>query len=207
MMLFLRVARRIFPNDIVVAVFMAAAADYQEELRHAEGRAAAFVVRCRWTCAFAVLLLITPLSLPPSAARRLPARLASGGAMLTLLCACLFAGAWGSVAEFMLPAFVAGAFLAWAMRAWNDRHHESSFEPAATSLPSVVQINFSSTRVPGDIAGLIFAVGTILIVVVGLPGWWWFFLAAAAGSGLLAWHRIERESETERVTQLHVDIG
>jgi hypothetical protein len=198
MMLFLRIARRIFPNDTVAAVFMAAAADYQQELRDVRGRVATLAVRCRWTWAFVVLLLVTPL---PSSAW------AGGGALLTLLCAALFAGAWSSAAEFTLPALVAGALLAWAMRAWNDRHRESSFEPAAASMPAFVQINFSSMRVPGDIAGLIFAVGTILIVVVGLPGWWWFFVAAAAGSGLVAWQRIEHASETDRVTQLHVEIG
>jgi hypothetical protein len=64
----------------------------------------------------------------------------------------------------------------------------------AVPLPTVVQINFSSTRVPGDIAGLMFAAGTILIVVVGLPGFWWFFVAAALASGVVAWLRVRHLS-------------
>lgn len=196
MTLFLRIARRIFPDDTVAAVFMAAAADYQGELRDAPGRAASLVVRCRWIWAFAVLLLVTPLSLSKSSVSRpLLVRGANGGGMLTLLYASLFAGAWWCVQEFTLAALVAGGLLAWAMRAWNDRHPASIIEPApAASLPTFVQINFSSTRVPGDIAGLMFAAGTILIVVVGLPGFWWFFVAAALASGLVAWLRVRHLS-------------
>ena len=194
MTLFLRIARRIFA-DAVVTVFMAAAADYQRELRDAPGLAAALVVRCRWIWAFTVLLLVTPLTLSTSSASRPLPREANGGRMLTLLYASLFAGALWRVPEFTLAALVSGAVLAWAMRAWNDRHPASIIEPApAASLPTVVQINFSSTRVPGDIAGLIFAAGTILIVVVGLPGLWWFFVAAALASGLVAWQRIRHLS-------------
>ena len=194
MTLFLRIARRIFPDETVAAVFMPAAADYQRELWDAPGRAAALVVRCRWLWAFTVLLLITPLS-KSSASRPLLGHGANGGWMLTFLYASLLAGAWWHVQEFALTALVAGALLAWAMRAWNDRHPASVVEPASSaSLPTVVQINFSSTRVPGDIAGLMFAAGTILIVVVGLPGFWWFFVAAALASGLVAWQRVRHLS-------------
>jgi hypothetical protein len=49
-------------------------------------------------------------------------------------------------------------------------------------------------RVAGDGPGLIFAVGTVLIVVIGLPGFWWFFVAAALGSLLVAWSLFVRRS-------------
>jgi hypothetical protein len=55
-------------------------------------------------------------------------------------------------------------------------------------------INFSNMPVGGDLGGLIFAVGSVVAVVIGLPYLGWFF-AAALGGGLavaavlLAWHR------------------
>jgi len=64
------------------------------------------------------------------------------------------------------------------------------------------QINFSSTDVAGNIGGLIFVVGTVLIVLVGLPWVAWFLLAAAIAAcfvacGLVAWHtRARREDWT-----------
>ena len=115
--------------------------------------------------------------------------------MLTLLYAPLLAGAWWCMPAFTLAALVAGGLLAWVMRRWNDRHPASIMQPApVASLPTVVEINFSSTRVPGDIGGLIFAAGAILIVVVGLPAFWWFFVAAALASGMVAWQRVRHLS-------------
>jgi hypothetical protein len=58
----------------------------------------------------------------------------------------------------------------------------------------VISTASSAIRVAGDGPGLIFAVGTVLIVVVGLPGLWWFFVAAGLGSVLVAWRLVMRRS-------------
>jgi len=57
----------------------------------------------------------------------------------------------------------------------------------------VAAINFSSTEVAGNVGGLIFVVGSVFIVVIGLPSVIWFLIAATdAGCilawGLIAWH-------------------
>jgi hypothetical protein len=49
------------------------------------------------------------------------------------------------------------------------------------------QINFSSTEVAGNIGGLIFVVGSVFVVVVGVPSVIWFLFAAAAAGSFLAW--------------------
>jgi hypothetical protein len=55
-------------------------------------------------------------------------------------------------------------------------------------------INFSNMPVGGDLGGLIFAVGSVAAVVIGLPYLGWFFAGALAGgfavaAALLVWHR------------------
>jgi hypothetical protein len=55
-------------------------------------------------------------------------------------------------------------------------------------------INFSNMPVGGDLGGLIFAVGSVAVVVIGLPYLGWFFAAALAGgialaAALLVWHQ------------------
>ena len=49
------------------------------------------------------------------------------------------------------------------------------------------QINFSSTDVAGNSGGLIFVVGTVIIVAVGLPAVVWFLLGGTAGGCVVAW--------------------
>jgi hypothetical protein len=49
------------------------------------------------------------------------------------------------------------------------------------------RINFSSTEVAGNIGGLIFAVGSVLIVVVGLPSVIWFLFTAIVAGCFVAW--------------------
>ena len=64
------------------------------------------------------------------------------------------------------------------------------------------QINFSSTDVAGNVGGLIFVVGSVLIVSLGLPSVFWFLLAGTIAAcfvawGLAAWHsRARREDWT-----------
>lgn len=88
----------------------------------------------------------------------------------------------------MLVAIASGALLATALHAWYDRHPSALPAPAEPARWSP-QINFSSTEVEGNIGGLIFAVGSVLIAVVALPSVMSFVVAATVGGALLAWAR------------------
>jgi hypothetical protein len=55
-------------------------------------------------------------------------------------------------------------------------------------------VNFSSTEIAGNVGGLIFSVGSVFIVAVGLPSTIRFLFAAAGcflAWALAAWHRIQ----------------
>jgi hypothetical protein len=188
MTLFLRVARALFGDQTVSAVFVPALADCQAELREARSRLARCVTWYRWSWALAVLVLITPFSVSmPSITDRAPlTRTTSGGWFFMLLYASLFAGAWWCVQEFMVAALVAGVLLAVAMRAWNDQHPASIVLPSPRGGTPLVQINLAKIPVTADAAGLMFAAGTVVIVVVGLPDLWPYFAAAGLASVLLA---------------------
>ena len=202
MNLFLRMARLLFAEQTISAVFLPALADFQEELRQtAASRVGQLVTRARWCVGLTALLVITPFSVSiPSIADRAPLkRPANGGWFFMALYASLLAGAWWTVQEFLLAALAAGAVLAWAMRAWND-HHPVSIVIPQRDAGAPIQINLAKIPVTGDVAGLMFAAGTILIVVVGLPGLWWYFGSAALGSLVVAWTRIATDSSTQPLT-------
>ena len=48
-------------------------------------------------------------------------------------------------------------------------------------------INLSRIPVGGDAAGLMFAVGAVVIVIVGVPDMAWYFVSALACAALFAW--------------------
>ncbi len=97
----------------------------------------------------------------------------------------------------VLAPAIAGLGLAVALLRWGRSHHTASSEPLVPI--DRVQINFASVPVAANIAGLIFVVGSIAVVLAGLPPARWFFFAAALGgiviaAVLLAWHRLHPSS-------------
>jgi hypothetical protein len=82
----------------------------------------------------------------------------------------------------------ATALVAILIHRWYARHPSRIPTPAAPLMwsPSP-QINFSSMDVAGDIGGLIFVVGSVLIVVVGLPAVIVFLFAGTAAGCVVAW--------------------
>ena len=91
-----------------------------------------------------------------------------------------------ALAHRVVDPTAAGALFAIVMHAWYVRH--PSDIPAPTEpKPRTPQINFSSTEVAGDIGGLIFVVGSVFIVAVGLPSVIWFMFAGTVAGCFLAW--------------------
>ena len=125
---------------------------------------------------------------------------ARGGAdpLLSILVVALFAAIWSMFGWFVLAAVAGGAIMAVALRRWNTRH-PSQFAPAARTPGA--EINLSSIPVAGDIGGLLFVIGAIITVLLGLPDIRWFVLAsvvvgAAFAGGLFVWRSFRSASLT-----------
>jgi len=111
---------------------------------------------------------------------------ARGGAadpLLTLLAVALFAAIWSMFGWFVLAAVAGGLVMAIALRRWNTRHPS---QLAPTSRRPDAEINLSSIPVAGDIGGLLFVIGAIITVLLGLPDIRWFVLASVVVGAVLA---------------------
>lgn len=107
----------------------------------------------------------------------------NGSALLTLVASLLIA-TWPFFGTFTTAAVAAGLALAVAMDSWNRRHPSTQpAPPSAERLPA--EINLASIPVRGDGGGLIFAVGSVAILL-GLPALRWFLLASVACAVLVA---------------------
>jgi len=187
----LKLARLLFDEQLLSAVVQPTIADLQREVA-AAGSSCLKRLRAQWRGyrAFWSLTLVAPFlswSYPvghgggavfPDAILRL---LAVGSIVLALL----------AVADLVLGAGVAvllaaGTLVALLIHAWYDRHPSDIPTPAEPQRRPP-QINFSSTEVAGNIGGLIFVVGSVFIVAIGLPSVIWFLFAATVAGCVLAW--------------------
>ena len=121
--------------------------------------------------------------------------------LLSLLTVALFAAIWSMFGWFVLATVGGGVIMAIVLRRWNTRH-PSELAPANPrgSVPAA-EINLSSIPVAGDFGGLLFVIGAIVTVLLGLPDIRWFVLGsvvvgAALAGGLFVW----RSSHTSRLT-------
>jgi len=64
--------------------------------------------------------------------------------------------------------------------------HDRAWRPPR-NLPLHPGINFSSTDVGGDIGGLVFAAGSVVAVLIGLPDLAPLYFASMAAGLLFAW--------------------
>ncbi|MEO8257517.1 MAG: hypothetical protein ABI868_09265 [Acidobacteriota bacterium] len=189
----LKIARLLFSEHLLSTVVLPTISDLQREIASV-GPNGLERLRARWAgyCAFWTVMLVAPFASRPSPAGNAGgvafpdavARLAVGSIIVALLViAGPVPGAWVAVIT------VAGALLAMLIHAWYDRH--PSDIPAPNEAPRrSPQINFSSTEVAGNIGGLIFVVGSVFIVVIGLPSVIWFLFATTVAGCFLARARV-----------------
>jgi hypothetical protein len=188
---FLKLARMLFSEPTVTRVFTPAIADFREELRGAHGLRR-FLVSCRWYWSLSILAIVVPHVIPAGAERQLLAtmRTRSTGWFLVVLGIALYAATWQMFGGFALASAVVGTALAYALRKWHTRHPPLAIDRRALRWDGrESDINLSSIHVAGDIAGLLFVVGSVTIVLIGLPGMWWFFAAGLVGAVVAAWCR------------------
>jgi hypothetical protein len=86
---------------------------------------------------------------------------------------------------FALPALLVGALLSAALHRWTG---DPSRGFAVTD--PLTPINFASIHVGGDAGGLIFVLGSAVILGLGLPPLRWFLIASVIAAVALALVRI-----------------
>jgi hypothetical protein len=121
----------------------------------------------------------------------------NGTALLTLVAALLVA-TWPFFGTFTVAAVIAGFFLSLQMRTWHTEHPATDGEPQIEAVHP--GINMASIPVRGDGAGLLFAAGSVAILLA-LPQIRWFLIAsvicaAVAGFALVKWHARASSSKT-----------
>jgi hypothetical protein len=177
----LRIARVLFTEQVLTTVVQPTIADLQREMAKADPRER---LRARWGgyWAFWKIALASPaLDTGAIAFPDAVARLATASIVVALIV--IVGPALGAVSALVAAA---GALFAIVLHAWYVRH--PSDLPAPAEPPKQTpQINFSSTEVAGNIGGLIFVVGSVFIVAIGLPSVIWFLFAATFAGCLLAW--------------------
>jgi hypothetical protein len=190
----LKVGRVLFSDEYLSAAVLPTIADLQREIEDAGGsRLKRLGARWRGYRAFWALVVVAPFvgTLPPAretgsiAVPDVIARLAVGS-IAAVIAAIIgpILGGWFALAT------LGGALVAMAIHAWYDRHPVSLPAPKDPEWRTP-QINFSSTDVAGNIGGLIFVVGSLVIVVLGVPGLVWFLFAGLVAGSLLGWALLE----------------
>ena len=177
----LKIAAWLFNERFIAIVVRPTIADLQSEVA-AAGSDRVKRLRARWRgySAFWTLMFVAPFA---SWSDELPniamSRIAAGSAFVTVLIVVTL-GVWTVLVA------AAGTVVACLIHAWYERH------PSQVALPPEgpwrsPQINFSSTDVAGNVGGLIFVVGSVLIVSLAVPSIFEFLLAGAIAACFVAW--------------------
>lgn len=184
----LKIAPLLFTDEIVETVVQPTIADLQSEVAAAgSDRRARLRAQCRGYLAFWSIVFAAPFA-PGTATTQevtMAPRLAIGRIALVSIAIALLVivpalGIWLAVG------IAAGALVAAVIHSWNKRHPSDVPTPDETPARSP-QINFSSTEVEGNIGGLIFALGSVVIVSLALPWVVWFLVVATVAGCFLAW--------------------
>jgi hypothetical protein len=183
----LKIAPWLFNERFIATVVRPTIADLQSEVA-AAGPDPVKRLRARWRgySAFWTLIVVAPFaSWSDDLPHLMPGRVAAGWTLVTVL-SVVTLGVW--------TVFVATAatLVAFVLHAWYERHPSEMAMPHDAPWRSP-QINFSSTDIAGNVGGLIFVVGSVVIVSLGLPAVFWFLLAGVIAAcfvawGLVAWH-------------------
>jgi hypothetical protein len=107
-----------------------------------------------------------------------------GAGFLVLIVAVLLAASWLFFKAFIVASAVTGAIAAVLIRRWHTRHPSALPYTPRTNVP---EINLSRIPVNGDAAGLMFAAGSVAVVIIGVPDMAWYFVTALVCAALLAW--------------------
>ena len=134
-------------------------------------------------------MLLTPDV--PSSASRLTR---SDSVFVLVLTLTLVLAASSFFVSFSLAALAFGVLLSVVLHRHADLHPGGPGLPTPPDRPPV--INIAAVRVGGDAGGLIFVLGSLAIVMLGLPSIRWFLIASLAAAAILAVARIAWTTRT-----------
>lgn len=187
----LKIARLLFTDRLMTAVIEPTISDLQREIAAADvGRVGRLRAQCRGYWAFWKVMLAAPFASGLARADEggvfafpdTVARLAVGSIVVAL-----FALAGPHVGASLSILCAAAALFAIVIHRWYQHHPSELPAPPESKQAGSPRINFSSTPVAGNVGGLIFALGTVFIVAVGVPSVIVFLFAAIVAGSLVAW--------------------
>ena len=129
-------------------------------------------------------MLLTPDTRSPAA------RLARHDSVFVLVLALTLVLATSTFfGPFALAALFLGLLLAVVLHRWSG--HPGGIVDTSDNI-RLVPINFSAVHVGGDAGGLIFVLGSLAILALGLPGLRWFLIASVVVAAAVAYAKIAR---------------
>jgi hypothetical protein len=188
--LLLSLARFVFDESALSVVIRPTIADLQRELSEAgSSRGRRIAARWRGYRAFWILVLMAPFAfgqspVPDGRSAAFPD--VAGRVAASLIAVTLLVVAGPALGAWVVAAAIGGTAFAVIIHRWQIR------DPALLSAPDDpgsrrLQINLTATPVGGNIGGLMFVVGSIGVLMLGLPILRWVLLVAVVGGALLAW--------------------
>jgi hypothetical protein len=186
----LKISRLLFNAHVQATVVQPTIADLQREVADA-GHSRVKRMRARWRGyrAFWTLTLLVPFATWARTRGGADAGAfpdATTGVAVTLIVLTLLGLVGPAIGGGVTIIAAASTLVAVLIHRWYARHPSLIPTPPTPAVWSP-QINFSSTEVAGNVGGLIFVVGSVFIVVIGLPAVIWFLIAGTAAGCLLAW--------------------
>jgi hypothetical protein len=201
----LKVAEFVFTDDVLAAVVTPTISDLQTEVRDAGDDGAERIrARMRGYTAFWLLMATAPVAFHAWPTRRIGEQGTADRNAFTpfaLIVTAIVLCAWNFLGWWTIVAAGGGAAFAYIIHHWHGMHPTQLVIPEK-GLWRAPEINQSRIPVDGNIAGLMYVVGSVGIALVGLPFVRWFFaiaivLAVVSAVALNAWRNAHpRRSNT-----------
>ena len=199
----LKVARLVFDDSVFATVATPTISDLQHEVRQADNGPSRVRAALRGYAAFWLLVLAAPIAFHRWPTRSIGSAEAgdrSPGITFGFYVAAIVLCAWNFLEWWTVVAAGGGALFAVIIHRWHG-HHPTELVVPDKGVWRAPEINQSRIPVDGNIAGLMYVVGSLAVALIGLPIARWFFILTVAlgvlcAAALLAWRNAHRRTTT-----------
>lgn len=198
----LTVARLVFDESVLATVVTPTISDLQHEVREAGNNAPRrLVAALRGYAAFWLLVVAAPIAFHRWPTRSIGSQEVgdrSPGITFGFYVAATVLCAWNFLEWWTVVAAGGGALFAVIIHQWHG-HHPTQLVIPDKGVWRAPEINQSRIPVDGNIAGLMYVVGSLVVALIGLPIARWFFvttvvLGLLCAIALLAWRNAHRRT-------------